>query len=336
MDYMGYTYDDETKKKAVKPKRDHASIFVRLILALLSFLLPGLGQSLQRRHLEAFNMVLLHGAGLLIGKTLAIQWHLGVMTPIVMWLIILLPSIIAAIGAFRSKNHPGDADTVVRNFFLYAFFYLIAIGPFYLINNNFGYKVYRFSSHDIHMEPLGLPGDAVIFYRGAYKTDTFGPRKIDSIKIGDFVYHKAVPEEIGGDNFPVHMILAAPGDTLRAVDGKIMVNSMLLKTNSETQYSGLSNFGPVVVPKTQVFLVDNRGVFFPFYIENIQGKEIGILWSKDNRGRFRWDRFGMPIEAIASPFENLADSTSSSDTLQKNKVFDTDSTVESDSSAIKR
>jgi len=324
MDFMGYTYDDaKTKRKNRKPQYEYAPLYMRLIFAFLSLLLPGVGQAIQNKHLQAFNFVLLTGVSLLVSRIFLIQTHLGIFTPILMAIVLVTPSIISAISAFRCKNHPGDMDTIVRNFFLYTFFYIIAIVPFHILNRTFGYKVYLMAKSDIHMKPLILPGDATVIHRGAYGLKTIGSLPSDSVRIGDFVYHQPVHEEIGGDNFPMHMILAVPGDTIRATDGHVMVNSSSLIMDKKVSYSGPANFGPVVVPKTQVFLVDNRGIFFPFYIKNIQGKAVSILWSKSTNGRFRRDRFALSTEHFTSPFENFERDSSA--------VFDSTSSVSSQS-----
>lgn len=239
---------------------------------------------------------------MLISRVFIIQTSLGIWTPILMFTILLLPSLLSVILALRCKKLPGDADTVVRNIFLYIFLYLIAIGPFHLLNATFGFKVYRFPVEDIHMEPLLLNGDAVIVHRGAYGIKNIGPSRADSVKVGDIVYHDPVPENIGGDNYFVHMVLAAPLDTLRAIEGSIYVNSIEINMPENHKYNGPENFGPVVVPKSQVFLVDNRGVFFPFYIDDIHGQVIGVLWSRTSRGSFRWYRFGRSIDWLFEPF----------------------------------
>jgi len=287
---------------AEKKVRYHAPLSYRIIFALLSIPFPGLGQALQKRGMRAFDFVLLSGASLLLSRLFIIQKNWGIWTPVLMLFVLAIPSVLSAISAFRDKRLPGDADSVVRSIFLYVFFYLIAIGPFYLINHTFGFKVYRFTSEDVHMEPLFFDGDATVIHRGAYGFKTFGTTRADSVKIGDVVFHQPVPENMGGDNFPVHMVLAAPMDTLRSRDGIIYVNSIAMKMPEEQKYHGPQNFGPVIVPKTQVFLTDNRGVFFPFYIDNIHGKVTGVLWSRTTKGRFRWDRFGSSIDELFEPY----------------------------------
>ncbi|MCK5832343.1 hypothetical protein KAH81_01600 [bacterium] len=310
MDFMGYTYEDDTsRKKSKKSAKREAPIWMRLIIGIFSIFFPGLGQIIQKKQMLAFDIVILLGASLLIGRMILIRTHLGIWTPILMAVFLLLPSILSFVMVVKCKTLPGDADTVIRNIFLYVFFYLIAIGPFHLINATFGFKTYRFEIENIHMNPLILQGDAAVINRGAYGSKTFGHSKSDTIKIGDIVYHTPVPEQVGGDNSSVHLILAIHGDTIKANDGEVTVNSKKAITPEEYKYTGPENFGPVVVPKTQVFLVDNRGVFFPFYTDNIHGRVISILWSRTNRGSFRWNRFGRSIESLNKSFV-IIDTTS--------------------------
>lgn len=282
---------------ASKPQK--AGFGARIICALLSFLLPGLGQAVQQRFLRAFDFLILYGASVVIALLFVIQMHKGIYTPIVMIGIVLIPSLLAFFDALFNESHPGDADTIVRSFFLFLCFYLITIGPFHFINKTVGFKVFRLSQASTQLEPFLLPGDAVIFDRDAYGMRTPGAKMSGHlVEVGDIVYHESNVKDLTHEEHFAHIVLAAPGDTLVSRNGVITVNSIPLEIPKSGKFSGEINFGPIVVPRDELFVIDNTLNYFPIFLNTVVGKAIGILWSKDAAGDYRRDRFGMEFDHI--------------------------------------
>lgn len=206
-----------------------------------------------------------------------------------------MPSIVSSVEAYLNKRHPGDADTITRHIFFYILLYLITIGPFHLLNRVYGYKVYQIPQKNKHLEPIILPGDMVVFDRSAYGLVNAHP---ELISVGDLIFHK----KIAGDfmtNTNVHWVLASPGDTLMAQNSVITINNRPLKIPIKTPYSGNPNFGPIIVPEGQIFVVDNSWQMFPLYVKSIVGKATMVLWSRKHGVAFRTERFGKSIDHVS-------------------------------------
>ena len=293
--------DEESKEKLYelqgRSPYEEAPLWARIILAFVSLFFPGLGQAIGKRHTQTFDFLMLYGASLLVARVFIIQLNRGIIGPVLMVAVLLMPSLWSAFDALLNRKSPGDSEEVVRNIFFYIMLYLVMIGPFYLVNQSFGYKIERLDREEIYMVPRLLPGDAIIVDRDAYLSSPISPREnqTDSIAVGDIVYHHLVPEDAGGDNMPVHYVLAAPGDILEARDTLLLLNGNSVDLPINKPYAG-GSFGPLVVPGRQVFLVDNRWRFFPIYQNKIRGRVTGILWSRKPDDGFRFGRFGTGLE----------------------------------------
>jgi len=273
--------------------------------------------------MKAFDFLLIYGACVLVSTIFVIQLPLGIWVPIILIALVLFPSIWSGINAFLDKSVMGDADTFVRSIFIYIFFYLLILGPFHFIYHTVGFKVYRLPPQANHLEPLLLPGDAVIFDRDAYGLRTPGVEmNYDSVHVGDIVYHKSEhrPESKPdtADIITVHYVLASPQDTLMARNGVVTVNGKPVELPSKYPYLGRDDFGPIIVPRRELFVVDNDWDFFPIYLKNVVGRASGILWSRRYDGKWRTERFGMPIKSPRLLGESVSvkvDSSSTPDTL---------------------
>jgi len=276
---------------------EEAPLTIRLVFALFSFILPGLGQALQHRSMKALDFLLIHGASMLFATIFAIQLHLGIWTLLIMAGILLIPAVWSCIDAFMDKVSPGDADTVVRNVFLYIFFYLITLGPYHFINYTVGFKVYVVPTYSNYLEPALLPGDAVVFDRDAYGLRTPGMEMHpDSVHIGDIVYCTLPNRRALSADTRIYWVLAGPGDTLISDEGTIKVNGKVIDIPKPDENSSSASFGPRIVPNNQVFLGDNRKQLFPVYIRKIDGRAMNILWSIEDNGKPRWERFAIPVD----------------------------------------
>jgi len=320
--------EDTIRRLQGKPVRLKASIYARIALGIISFFFPGLSQCLQRRHMAAFDFLILFGACLLISTVFVVQLDWGIWTPILMAIILLTPSLWAGLNAFLCKNTVGDIDTALGDFFLYIFYALAVIGPYFLVNNTIGFKIYRMRSVATHLEPVLIPGDVVVFDRDAYGLKPIGTSpNSDSVKIGDIIFHRpfSVEEDTAGLN--VHWVLATPYDTLQAKEGIITVNHQQPDFPFIVPYSGPDNFGPIIVQKGELFLVDNRWELFPFYIKDVIGKASHVLFSKEYKGDFRFERAGIrldnsykltPVRSDTS--DVLSDSMANGDILEESNI----------------
>lgn len=292
--------------------KNESNFFIRLICAILSLFIPGLGQALQQRYLRAFDLLILYGACLVGAFIFSLQLFKGPVLPIMMLTLFAVPSIVAFFDALFDKSHPGDADTIVRSIFLFIFFYILTIGPFHFLYNVVGFKIHRLPEDATQLEPIFYPGDVIVFDLDAYGIRTPGINLSgDKVNVGDIVYHKSKIKNVDGKAKEVHMVLAAPGDTLVSSNGMIMVNGQRAKMPLISRFSSKSDFGPIVVPKDELFLVDNTQEFFPVYLNSVIGKAFIILYSKEYDGDYRLDRFGKPLQKvdILFPRDSLIDTT---------------------------
>ncbi len=307
------------------PEKNGSRFSTRLICALLSGVLPGFGQAIQRRNLRAFDFLVLYGTCTLVALLYVIQFGWGIWTPITMILLIVIPSTFSFLDAFFDRSSPGDSDTVVRSIIFFVFLYIVTLGPLHFINYIVGFKVYRLPKSALQIEPYLQPGDAVIFDRDAYGIRSL-PMQSDSVHPGDIVFHKLKHNGLTHGKHHVHLVLASPLDTIVSKNNVITVNGRRIIYPTPVEYRGERDFGPVIVPKDELFVIDNTWDFFPIYLKDVTGRAIGVLWSQEYGGDFRMDRFGMrlsPIKFLEDPvvFPDLdsiaADSTeSASDSLR--------------------
>lgn len=289
-------------------EENKSSFLARLICALLSLVFPGLGQALQQRYLRAFDFLVFYGACLVASFLFAIQLFTGPALPIVMFSILALPSILAFFDALFDKSHPGDADTVVRSIFLFIFFYILTIGPFYFISNIIGFKIHVLGKEYTQLEPIFLPGDAIVFDLDAYGIKTPGVKRTgELVEAGDIVLHSRQSKGPDSKKREIHFVLAAPGDTLKSVNGIVTVNGRLVKLPLTAKFTHETDFGPIVVPKNELFVVDNTQEFFPIFFKSVIGKAEAILWSKEYGGGFRKERLGKSFDKIGILFPKDAD-----------------------------
>jgi len=296
-------FEFETQLGENKP-----SFLTRLICAFLSLIFPGLGQALQQRYLRAFDFLVLYGCCLVASMLFAIQIFKGVALPVVMISILSVPSIIAFFDALFDKSHPGDADTIVRSIFLFVFFYILIIGPFHFISNVIGFKIHILNNEYTQLEPVFLPGDAIVFDLDAYGIQTPGVKRTgELVEAGDIVLHSRETKGSDKKKREVHVVLAAPGDTLKSVNGIVTVNGRLVKLPLTARFTREADFGPIVVPKDELFVVDNSQEFFPIFFKSVIGKAEAILWSKEYGGGFRKKRSGKSFDKIGILFPKDAD-----------------------------
>ncbi len=296
-------FEFETQLGENKP-----SFLIRLICAFLSLIFPGLGQALQQRYLRAFDILLLYGCCLVGSLLFAIQIFKGVALPVVMLSILSIPSILAFFDALFDKSHPGDADTVVRSIFLFVFFYILIIGPFHFISNIVGFKIHVLGKEYTQLEPVFLPGDAIVFDVDAYGLKTPGIKRTgELVEAGDIVLHTRQTRGPDSKKREVHVVLAASGDTLKSVNGIVTVNGRLVKLPLTAKFTRETDFGPIVVPKNELFVVDNSQEFFPIFFKSVIGKAEAILWSKEYGGGFRKERLGKSFDKIGILFPKDAD-----------------------------
>ncbi len=276
-----------------------AGFFTRFICALLSFIIPGLGQALQQRYLRTFDFLIFYGTCMVASLIFSIHLFRGISLAIVMFSFFALPSVVAFFDALLNKSNPGDADTIVRSIFLFIFFYILTLGPFHFLYNIVGYKMYRLKANETQLEPILFPNDVVIFDLDAYGIRTPGIKITGAmVEVGDIVCHETKSKNTKEKKRSVHIVLASPGDTLVSSKGKITVNGRQVKLPLTSKFSGGADFGPIVVPKDELFLVDNSQEFFPIFLKAIIGKAEVILISKEKSGGFRWDRFGKHIGRV--------------------------------------
>lgn len=288
------------KKKSV--------FFVRLICAILSAIIPGLGQAIQQRYLKAFDFLVLYGCCMVAALLFAIQLFGGITLPFVMLSIIALPSLLAFFDALFCKAHPGDADTIVRSIFLFAFFYILTIGPFHFISNIIGFKIHRLGKESTQLEPIFYPGDAIVFDLDAYGLRTPGiKRSGELVEAGDIILHESKTRSERSKKLAVHFVLAASGDTLQSINGVVTVNGRLVKLPLTAKFTRDSDFGPIVVPKDELFVVDNTQEFFPIFFNAVIGKAGTILWSREFGGDYRWERFGRSFDKVGILFPKDVD-----------------------------
>jgi len=126
---------------------------------------------------------------------------------------------------------------------------------------------------------------------------------------GDIIVFR-FPQDEGRDF--IKRVIALPGESVEIRGKEVFVNRKPLRESyaahldraiQENPHSPRDNFGPVVVPAGQLFMMgDNRDYsmdsrFWGFLDRNkVKGKAFIIYWSWDReRFRPRWDRIGMLI-----------------------------------------
>ncbi|HZD60021.1 MAG TPA: signal peptidase I, partial [Anaerolineae bacterium] len=99
------------------------------------------------------------------------------------------------------------------------------------------------------MEPTLVPKDRVLVSKFIYK--------FTSPKPGDVVVF--IPPIPGEDRDFIKRVVAVEGDTVRVVNGKLIINGKVAKQDYEVMPGDFDNSGPEVVPKDNVFVMgDNR------------------------------------------------------------------------------
>jgi signal peptidase I len=143
----------------------------------------------------------------------------------------------------------------------------------------------------------------------------------DHILVNKFVYWFTDPKR--GDvvvfKFPqdeardfIKRVVALPGEEVQVRAKRVLVNGKPIQesyavhldhTTHDNPHSPRDNFGPIVVPPGQLFMMgDNRDYsmdsrFWGFLeVEKVRGKAFVIYWSWDReRFRPRWHRIGMLV-----------------------------------------
>ncbi len=229
----------------------------------------------------------------------------------------------------KSQQHPAGAETsappaqksVVREYaeaLIIAFVLAVFIRTFFI-------QAYKIPSGS--MEPTLLIGDHILVDKFAYGfrlPDSFFGVAIPGIPWGHYLFDTGA---IHRGNvvvfvFPpdptkdfIKRVIAVAGDTVAVKNAVVYLNGKVmpdphahysLSADAPTPLSPRDNFGPVKVPKGDIFVMgDNRdrsydSRFWGFVpIDNVEGRAFLIYWSWKSDGsgllHVRWDRLGMVI-----------------------------------------
>ncbi len=194
-----------------------------------------------------------------------------------------------------------------------------------LVIRTFFIQAYKIPSGS--MEPTLLVGDHILVNKliyGLRLPDSFFGLKIPGIPWGEYLFpiepvHRGdvvvfvFPPDPSRDF--IKRVIGVAGDTVAIKQGLLFLNGKQFPdphahfTLSASERSGVSprdNFGPVTVPKGQLFMMgDNRdrsydSRFWGFVDTNyVEGRAILIYWSWDSSENgllpIRWNRFGKII-----------------------------------------
>ncbi len=161
------------------------------------------------------------------------------------------------------------------------------------------------------MEPSILPGDAILvnkFMSKSSSVERAGFFSLQHVERGDVIVFR-FPDDQSTKSTAITFIkrcVGFAGDTVQIQNGQLFVNSTFIHSYAN---SSNNNFGPVVVPDKQLFVLgdnlehsyDSR--YWGFVPEdNIIGKASWIYWSKNTSTQqngftnalssIRWNRIG--------------------------------------------
>lgn len=222
----------------------HRSKLTALLLALLSFLIPGIGQLFGgrlRRAFVLFSLVLF--SSIVLGKSGLIESGVSGIITLCLFILFLL---YIAVDAYRiNSNKKGVTLEWYNKWYYYITFVIFALTLNFFSPSNLNYY-----------ESFNIPSNSNV------PTLQIGDRLLAKIssqyKTGSMVIF-TMPEHYG-KTFFIKRIVAQAGDTYRIKNGISYLNGKQVQEN----YISLSNpksinYGPIQVPSDSVLVLnDNR------------------------------------------------------------------------------
>lgn len=288
-------FDLEPQQPLSQPAPKQKSKLRRFLKALsavvLSIILPGLGQALNRQWTRAVlfcaSIPLLLCASGALGLMTSFSGLVAQLVVNISWLIFIL--IDAFRGGWRERNSvvpPGKPWVMYAAFVLSMSFHVYAAESGLYFDRIVGVRAFRLSAAS--MEPTIDIGDRIIVDVRAFKLRR--PRR------GELIVFR---RDSNGETW-IKRVIAVGGDTVSGDRMGVHLNGQLLvepyarmpksEGDDEESLQG-QNFGPVFVPPGQVFLLgDNRphsfDSRFPEYGAVKEGAAFGkplyIYWSPDH------------------------------------------------------
>jgi signal peptidase I len=258
----------------------------RVIAFLLSYFVPGLGQSYNGTPLRGALLFVGYWAIFvaLMGLTRLIHSFWGLASiPAALFIVVILVAADAAIGAARVK---AIHLKWYNKWYLYVgilLFECYALTPaiFSITKDHIaGVRPYKMSASS--MEPFLKKGDHVMA-----KLERFG----DRIPARGEVVGFPLPEDTSKDF--LKRVIGLPGETLEIRDKVVFINGQQLEDPWGVCYSNVivparDNLPPITIPKGSVFVMgDNRDYSYDsrFWgcveIKNITARALFIYWSDD-------------------------------------------------------
>ncbi len=278
------------------------------IAGLLSFLLPGLGHLYSG---QAKRGLLVYGISLaiqVISLIAFINLPLPTFTIFLPFLVIISARMIfPTVDAIITTRRTTDTyqAKAYNRWYVYTLIFaaaLIAEPGSLLATTLMG----AFKVPTISMEDTVMNGDRIMVNKIAYYLhnpftesvliQTGTPRR------GDIVVFKAPDEK---NLFYDKRVIGLPGDKVEIQQGMVYVNDKLLSESYVKFYAGAknswrSNFGPIVVSPTHLFVLgDNRDnsvdsrIWGAIPQDSVISQVKKVYWSSDPQtGRIRWERIG--------------------------------------------
>lgn len=135
------------------------------------------------------------------------------------------------------------------------------------------------------MAPTLEVGDRLMVYKLAFR--------VGQVDRGDLVVFNR-PESIKNSQLKdfVKRVVALPGEQVQAINGVVYVDNLPLAEEYLTENSSTTDFGPIDVPKGQIFVMgDNRSnsrdsrAFGPIDVDLLVGEVFVRVWPIRNVGR---------------------------------------------------
>lgn len=227
------------------------SIFVRLILTLVSLRIPGLGQIFCGYSKRGFMIAGVVLALFVFSKCSGLMSYprYGITT----YYLFILISLCGAYDTFRISYYKNDSETTYGK---WGYFLICAVIIFllqYTVVNSLGYKSYRIANNS--NDPTFTTNDGIT-------AELINPKSNETISRNSFIlFHP--PGSVSGKVEFVKRVIAVAGDTFSIKNGIAYLNNKTLNETyvmKENNHSASSNnFGPVKVPAGFVFVLgDNR------------------------------------------------------------------------------